>query len=120
MKLVPRTIYDSVILIDFLKNDKAAVARLRADTRRAISVVTRTEVLAGTRHEHEHMTAIALIEACENILVSEDIADLAAELRKQFRLMTADAIIYATAKMLGAKLVTRDKAFPDEVDVVHV
>jgi predicted nucleic acid-binding protein len=120
MKLAPTTVYDSIILIDCLKNDSAAVERLRANARRAISVVTRTEVLAGTRTDHEHITATALIESCENILVSEDIADLAADLRKQYRLKTADAIIYATARVLGVSLVTRDKAFPKEADVVRV
>jgi predicted nucleic acid-binding protein len=113
-------LYDSVVLIDALNGDDAARTRLDEDDKPIISTVTRTEVLAGGRDPQSTTNILALIEGCENIPVTTEIADLAAELRKQFRLKTADAIIYATAKMLGATLVTRDKAFPDEADVVWV
>jgi predicted nucleic acid-binding protein len=114
------SVYDSVILIDALNDVSNLSAPIGLDAHRVISVITRTEVLAGIKSDSERTAANLMLESCINIPVSEEISDLAAELRKQFRLKTADAIVYATAKVLGATLVTRDKAFPDEADVVRV
>ncbi len=120
MGLKPGTVYDSVILIDALNGDATAQARLDADDMRSISTVTRTEVLTGTKNDLAHVNTLALLDGFEAIPVTNEIADLAADLRREFRLKTADAIIYATARTLGVSLVTRDKAFPDEADVVGV
>ncbi len=113
-------VFDSVILIDSLNGNHEARDRLKQTNERAISVITRTEVLAGVRSDMDHTSAIAALSSCENIPVTNEIADLAADLRKQYKLKTADAIIYATARALGVSLVTWDKAFPDETDVVQV
>jgi predicted nucleic acid-binding protein len=115
-----RCVFDSVILIDCLNGNQTAFARLAETPERFISVITRTEVLTGTKNQTERENAIDALDSCENVSVNQDIAELAADLRQLYRLKTADAIIYATAKMLGATLVTRDKAFPDEADVVRV
>jgi predicted nucleic acid-binding protein len=114
------TVYDSVILIDALNDISNLNARIGQDDHRVISVVTRTEVLTGIRSDADRAAATMMLGSCINIPVSEEIADLAADLRKEYRLKTADAIIYATARVLGVSLVTRDKAFPDEADVVRV
>jgi predicted nucleic acid-binding protein len=113
-------VYDSVILIDALKDIRDAGKRLLADGNRTISVVTRTEVLAGVRTEGEQIVADAMLDSCTNIDVNKDIANLAAALRRQFRLKTPDAIIYATARILRVPLVTRDTGFPNEADVVRI
>jgi predicted nucleic acid-binding protein len=42
---------------------------------------------------------------------------LAAELRREHKLATADAIVYATARQCGARLLTCDAHFNDLVDV---
>jgi predicted nucleic acid-binding protein len=113
-------VYDSVMLIDALNGDDAACIRLDDDDKPIISTVTRTEVLTGGKSSKQVSQIIALIDGCENIPVTNEIADLAADLRKQYKLKTADAIIYATARTLGVQLVTRDKAFPEAVDVVQI
>jgi predicted nucleic acid-binding protein len=115
-----RRVFDSVILIDSLNGHQAAFDRLHESQERFISVITRTEVLTGTISQTDRENAIDALDSCENVPVNQDIAEIAADLRQQYRLKTADAIIYATAKVLGATLVTRDKAFPDEADVVRV
>jgi predicted nucleic acid-binding protein len=114
------TIYDSVILVDALNGNSETLVRLEQDDCRAISTVTRTEVLTGTKNDLEHINTLALLDGFQAIPVTTEIADLAAALRKQFRLKTADAIIYATARSLGVPLVTRDTGFPDEADVVKI
>jgi predicted nucleic acid-binding protein len=120
MGLKPGTVYDSVILIDALNGDATSQLRLDEEDARSISTVTRTEVLTGTKTELAHINTLALLDGFDAIAVTNDIADLAADLRKQYRLKTADAIIYATARVLGVSLVTRDKAFPDVADVVRI
>jgi predicted nucleic acid-binding protein len=120
MGLSEGAVYDSVILIDAL-NDRANMsARIGRDSDRKISVITRTEVMTGIHDDDVRLLATAMIQSCENIPVTNEIADLAAELRQQYRLKTADALIYATARILGVPLVTRDTGFPDEADVVKV
>jgi predicted nucleic acid-binding protein len=113
-------LYDSVILIDAINDRNQMQSRIGRDADRAISVVTRTEVLTGVRSDEDRAIVTAMLDSCENIPVTEDIATLAAELRQHHRLKTADAIIYATARILGVQLVTRDTGFPDETDVVRV
>jgi predicted nucleic acid-binding protein len=113
-------VFDSVILIDSLNGVEAARAKLRSFPDRAISVISRTEVLTGTKTEADEINAGAMLDSCVNIPVTEDIANLAAVLSREFRLKTPDAIIYATARVLGVPLVTRDEGFPDEADVVRV
>jgi predicted nucleic acid-binding protein len=110
-------VFDSVILIDSLNGNQAAFVRLRDSHDRYISVIARTEILTGTFEQADRENAIDALDSCQNVPVSQDIADLAADLRQQYRLKTADALVYATARTLGAKLVTRDKAFPDEADI---
>jgi predicted nucleic acid-binding protein len=113
-------VFDSVVLIDSLNGVEAARAKLRSFPDRAISVISRTEVLTGARTEADEINAGAALDSCMNIPVTENIANLAAQLRREFRLKTTDALIYATARILGVPLVTRDTGFPDEADVVKV
>jgi predicted nucleic acid-binding protein len=113
-------VYDSVILIDAINDRNQMQTRIGLDADRTISVITRTEVLTGVNNDEDQIIACAMLDSCENIPVTEDIANLAAELRRQYRLKTPDAIIYATARTLGISLVTRDTGFPDETDVVRV
>jgi predicted nucleic acid-binding protein len=117
MGVNPTISFDSVILIDALKDINNAAQKLMDHPYRAISVIVRTEVLAGVTSEAEAILAEAILKSCENIPVSEDIATLAAQLRQRYRLKTADAIIYATARAMNIPLVTRDLAFPDLNDV---
>lgn len=112
-----RRVFDSVILIDSLNGNQTALERLQETKDRFISVISRTEVLTGTASQSERENAIDALDSCENIPVNQDIAEIAADLRQQYRLKTADAIIYATAKILGATLLTRDSAFPSAADI---
>jgi predicted nucleic acid-binding protein len=113
-------VYDSVILIDSLNDRSNMNNRVGLDADRKISVITRTEILTGIFSDEDKVIAGAMLDSCVNIPVTEDIANLAAALRRQFRLKTPNAIIYATARILGVPLVTRDTGFPDEADVVRI
>jgi predicted nucleic acid-binding protein len=54
---------------------------------------------------------IAYTQKCVVVPMDTRIALLAAELHRQYKLATADAIIYATAQELGADLLTCDTHF---------
>ncbi|MCB1749347.1 MAG: PIN domain-containing protein, partial [Gammaproteobacteria bacterium] len=55
------------------------------------------------------------------IVVDQDVAEIAVELRRRHRLRLPDAIVWASARHAGALLVTRDtRDFPDDDPGVRV
>lgn len=61
--------------------------------------------------EDEADQVIAYTQKCVVVPLDTRIALLAAELHRQHKLATADAIVYATAQALGAELLTCDAHF---------
>jgi len=61
---------------------------------------------------------IAYTQKCVVVPLDTAVALLAAELHRQHKLATADAIVYATARHHGAELLTCDAHFRDLPDVV--
>ncbi|WP_248446275.1 type II toxin-antitoxin system VapC family toxin [Sinorhizobium meliloti] len=61
---------------------------------------------------------IAFTELCTVIPLDTRLALLAAEIARQHRLATADAIIYASASLHGAELVTHDAHFKNLPGVI--
>jgi len=82
-----------------------------------ISVITRTEILAGM-HPHEERRTLNLLQALECLLVTPPIADQAGRwiyqyARQGIQLSIPDALIGATALHHGLTLVTTNaKHFP--------
>jgi predicted nucleic acid-binding protein len=104
---------DSVILIDHFNDiSKATVFLESTQGQCAISVVTRLEVLTGFDARSQNMAKHVLgFFPC--LALSQEVADLAADLRREHRWKTPDAIQAALAKHHGLKLVTRNtKDFP--------
>ena len=112
---------DTNILILALRSDSDALDFLETLSREKesplISVVTRTEVLAGMR-PHEETRTMALLDSLANISVDEVIADHAGCLIYQYarqgvQLSFPDALIAATALRQDLTLVTTNsKHFP--------
>jgi predicted nucleic acid-binding protein len=67
--------------------------------------------------EDEADRVIAYTQKCIVVPLDTRIALLAAELRRSHKLATADAIVYATAREQGAKLLTCDAHFEGLPDV---
>lgn len=61
--------------------------------------------------EDEADQVIAFTQKCVVVSPDTTIALLAADLHRQYRLATADAIVYATAQHMGADLLTCDAHF---------
>lgn len=66
---------------------------------------------AGEAGEEQADAAIAYTQKCVIVPLDTAIALLASELHREFKLATADAIVYATARHQGAELLTCDAHF---------
>lgn len=114
-------VVDTSILIDHLRGDPRASTILRDAIRRRErlvgSVLTRVEVLAGTRTGEEAVT-LSLFSLLEWVPVNETLADHAGKLARQYvrshpGVDPVDFVIAATVEHLHAGLWTRNrKHFP--------
>lgn len=68
--------------------------------------------------ENETDQVIAYTQKCVVVPLDTAIALLAADLHRDYKLATADAIVYATARRVGAELLTCDAHFEGLPDVV--
>lgn len=117
---MPALMLDSNVLISHLRTPlsrNAFLARLAPGIDLFVSVITRTEVLAGM-HEREALRTMDLLQAVESLPVTAAIADRAGRWLYQYarhgvQLAQADALIAATAVEHEMTLVTRNtKHFP--------
>lgn len=113
-------VVDTSILIDHLRGKQAAKDFLTQTIVKvgslSCSVITRLEVLAGTRPGEEKAVS-ALLDLFKSIPVTDDTAEIAAAYMNRFAkshgLTVPDALIAATAKQQQATLATLDtKHFP--------
>ena len=111
---------DTDVLILHLRNHPELTARLATWTETSmfyVSVVTRTEILAGM-HSREEARTLELLDSLMSLAVDEVIADRAGRLIYQYgrqgvQLSFPDALIAATALQHDLTLVTTNaKHFP--------
>lgn len=112
--------FDTNILIDWLNARKTAIEELRRYDRYRISRIVWTEVLAGEPDTTRRLVQ-RLIASFEIVEVDAAIAMQAAEIRHHSRMKLMDALIYATARVHDAVLVTRNtRDFPPGTPGIHV
>ena len=70
--------------------------------------------------EEQADQVIAYTQKCSVVPLDSAIALLAAELHREHKLATADAIVYATARQQGADLLTCDAYFNGLPDTVFL
>ena len=108
-----KALFDTNILIDYLRGMPAAQAAIERPRKRLVSVITWMEVLAGAKNEAEEDVIEMFLRDFTLVEISRPIAHLAVSLRRTRRLRLPDAIILATAQHESALLVTRNtKDFP--------
>ena len=116
-----KRLFDSNILIDYLKGIDQAHTEIDDASDRNISVITWMEVQAGAQTPAEEDVIDMFLRDFRLIGINRAIAREAIELRKQHRIRLPDAIIWATARTESALLVTRDtKDFPADQPGVRV
>ena len=105
-------LFDTNILIDYLRGIPAAREELGRFETRAISLITWMEVLVGTPTPHVVETE-RFLGGFTLVAIDRTVAERAIELRRTHRLKLPDAIVWASAQVHGMLLVTRDtKGFP--------
>jgi len=111
---------DTNVLIDYLRGISAARAELGRYDHTAISVITWIEVMVGAPVEAEQATR-DFLAGFSLIALDDEVAALAARLRRAHRVKLPDAIVWASARARGLLLVTRDgKAFPSSDPGVRI
>lgn len=115
---------DTCILIDVLRNRNEAVEFLHREGHRPlVSVVTAAELFAGVRTEIEQNRIDGMLDLLSICQVDLEIARLGGAYSRQYRrshgVAIPDALIAATARVHGVRLVTRNvKHFPMLDDVL--
>lgn len=110
-----KLLLDSVILIDHFNGVAAATDYLSAQHANAVvSVITRAEVLTGFKQRAAGKAA-RFLDCFPTLGIDQQIADLAAALRRDHGWKLPDAFQAAIAQQHGLKLVTRNRRdFPPQ------
>jgi predicted nucleic acid-binding protein len=107
-----KALFDTNILIDFLRGIRKAREELDRYQLKAISLVTWMEVLVGATPATERGTR-EFLNGFELIPIDQGIAERAVALRRAHRVKLPDAIIWASAQDRAMLVVTRDaEGFP--------
>lgn len=113
-------VFDTNIVIDWLRERPEAEAELTRYRRHRISRITWIEILAGEPLETRDYVQ-ELIAPFEVMEIDARIASAAADTRYRTRMKLLDAIILATAQVTGSILVTRNtKDFPATMPGIRV
>jgi len=113
-------VFDTNILIDYLRG--IAPARVEADRHsdRAVSIITWMEVMAGSTAANEQDARSCLLNFFTLPLTAE-VAERAFLLRRTNKIKLPDAIIQATAEGSGRVLITRNtRDFPADTAGVRI
>ncbi len=103
-----KAVFDTNILIDFLKGIPAAKKELDLYDKHLISIITYIEVLVGVTDPSEEKEIRRFLSSFSVLELSQSIANNAVKLRQELRLKIPDSIVYATARDAGCILVTRN------------
>jgi predicted nucleic acid-binding protein len=110
-----KAVFDSDILIDYLVGEEKADIEMSRYQQRLISIVSWSEVMIGAVTPDEEIQCREFLSSFTVIPLDFAIAEEAVRIRRGTRIKLPDAIIWATAKMHGALLVTRNtRDFPPD------
>jgi predicted nucleic acid-binding protein len=117
---VAEVLFDTSIIIDWLRDRPQAAAELERYGRHQISRITWIEALAGEPQESRR-DLIDLLGRFQIIELDAQIALDAADFRQRSRTKLPDAVIWATARRHNLILVTRNtKDFPASMPGVRI
>jgi predicted nucleic acid-binding protein len=105
-------LFDTNILIDYLRGILQARAECDQHSDRAISIISWMEVMAGSTAANEAEARSFLLNFYTLPLTAE-VAEQAVAVRRQRKIKLPDAVIQATAEISGRVLITRNtRDFP--------
>jgi predicted nucleic acid-binding protein len=112
---------DTTVIIDHLNGIRAATEVILRSETPGISVITWIEVLAGLRDASSEAQGRMLLSTLELFPLCVIVAVVVVRVRRERRLELPDAMIWATARVHGLTLVTRNtKDFPASDPSVRV
>jgi len=115
-----RAVFDTNIIIDAMNGVPQADTEYSSYERVFISIITWMEVLVGTLEDEKEIREF-LGSYFEIIPLDEEVAETAVLLRRHYRIRLPDALIWATAQVQGASLVTRNtKDFRPEWEGIRI
>jgi hypothetical protein len=113
-------LFDTCILIDYLRGIPQARAECDRRADRAISIITWMEVMAGSTAANRDDTRSFLLNFV-SLPLTPEVAESAVAIRIAKKLKLPDAIIQATAEVDGRVLITRNtRDFPVGTAGVHI
>lgn len=113
-------LFDTCILIDYLNEVAAARDELALYREKHISVISWIEVLVGATPETEPGTR-RFLNRFRLIELDPRVREEAVTLRRSHRIKLPDATIWASARVHGLTLVTRNtKDFPDSMPGIRI
>ena len=116
-----RALIDTNILIDYLAGTEAARQELARYGAPAISAITWMEVLVGARSAEEAAGLRSFLARFERLPIDDAVSEAAVSVRREQGIRLPDAIIWATAQVAQALLVTRNtRDFPEDDPGVRV
>lgn len=108
-----KAVFDTNILIDYLKGSQKAKRELESFEEVYISLVTWMEILVGAEEGKDESSIREFLRQFRVQPIDEDIAGRAVTIRRRNKIRLPDAIIWGTAQQLGFLLVTRNtRDFP--------
>ncbi len=115
-----KALFDTNILVDYLQGIESARVELDRHDQQLISAISWMEVMIGASAE-EVARIRAFLAGFAIVPVNEAVMETAVAIRRDTRLKLPDAIIWASAKVEYAMLVSRDeRAFPSDVPEIRV
>ena len=99
--------FDTNILIDYLIGHDEAKIEIEQYNNPQISIITKMEVLVGSTKNNEEIIR-DFLDNFNVVLLNEEIAEIAIEIRKENKIKLPDAIIWASAKYTNSLLITRN------------
>jgi hypothetical protein len=100
-------LFDTCILIDYLRGIPEARAACGQHSDRAISIITWMEVTAGATAANEDDTRTFLLNF-QPLPLTPEVAERVVAIRRANKIKLPDAIIQATAEVEGRVLITRN------------
>lgn len=108
-----RAIIDSDVLIDYLQGNDKSRREMDRYSQREISIISWMEIMTGADTTAEEKICREFLSRFTIHQLSVEIAAEAVLVRKKYRVRLPDAIVWATARVNGCLLVTRNiKDFP--------
>jgi predicted nucleic acid-binding protein len=112
-------VVDTNVLIDYLQGRDPAARELERYGVVEVSAVSAAELWAGATTEARERAVESLLATCVVVPVDHAVAREAGWLRRTRRVRLPDAIVWATARIRGHILVTRDEGFPSDAPEVR-